>query len=157
MWVITAIATISTVSGVGMGIRRLSEVCFTVGLFLMTMVFFLDRTTFILNLIVQSIGFSLHKMVQIDWHTDAFEQLGESSGRRERNRFVAEGYDSRDGPEQWMQSWTIFYWGWWISWCPFVGVLRKLFSEFNHLFSPKMLDYVICSFYRHVYCQNFKR
>ena len=63
MWVITAIATISTVSGVGMGIRRISEVCFIVGLFLMTLVLFLDNTTFILNLAVQSVGFSLQKVI----------------------------------------------------------------------------------------------
>ena len=71
-------------------------------------------------------------MIQLDWHTDAFEQLGESHGRADRNRFVPEGHDDYDGPRQWMDTWTIFYWGWWISWCPFVGVFRKLFSEFNH-------------------------
>ena len=27
-----------------------------------------------------------------------------------------------DGPEGWMDDWTIFYWGWWISWSPFVGM-----------------------------------
>ena len=126
MWVITAIATISTVSGVGMGIRRISEVCFIVGLFLMTLVLFLDNTAFILNLAVQSVGFSLQKVIQIDWHTDAFEQLGPSDGRIDRNRFVPHDSDSYDGPNDWMQNWTIFYWGWWISWCPFVGKITVI-------------------------------
>ena len=50
-------ATVSTVSGVGMGIRRLSELCFGVGMFVMVVCFFMDNTFFILNLFVQSIGY----------------------------------------------------------------------------------------------------
>ena len=30
--------------------------------------------------------------------------------------------ESADGPDDWMNGWTIFYWGWWIAWCPFVGM-----------------------------------
>ena len=75
IWGITAIATISTVSGVGMGIRRLSETCFGFGMFLMLMALFMDNTFYILNLFVQSLGFYLQYIVQLGWHTDAFEQL----------------------------------------------------------------------------------
>ena len=57
IWCITAVATVSTVSGVGMGIRRLSELCFGVGMFVMVVCFFMDNTFFILNLFVQSIGY----------------------------------------------------------------------------------------------------
>ena len=42
IWAITAVATISVITGVGMGIRRLSEFCFGIGMVIMTMVFFLD-------------------------------------------------------------------------------------------------------------------
>ena len=44
IWCITFVATISTASGVGMGIRRLSEICFALGMFLMTMVLLLEDT-----------------------------------------------------------------------------------------------------------------
>ena len=115
-------ATISTVSGVGMGIRRLSEVCFGVGMFLMIVVFFADQTFFILNLFVQSIGYYFQYIMQLGWHTDAFEQLGSSFvSNGTRGRFVPEGFAAPDGPPSWIDGWTMFYWGWWISWCPFVG------------------------------------
>ena len=65
IWVITAIATVSTVSGVGMGIRRLSETCFGFGMFLMLMALFMDNTFYILNLFVQSLGFYLQYIVQL--------------------------------------------------------------------------------------------
>jgi len=34
-----------------------------------------------------------------------------------------------DGPARWMDSWTIFYWGWWISWSPFVGMFIAKISR----------------------------
>ena len=34
-----------------------------------------------------------------------------------------------DGPEEWMDGWTIFYWGWWISWSPFVGMFIAKISR----------------------------
>lgn len=120
IWVITAIATISTVSGIGMGIRRLSEACFGFGMFLMMVAMFMDETFYILNLFVQSIGYYLQYLVQLGWHTDAFEQLGPSA-HKSLGRFVPEGFSPPDGPSKWIDDWTMFYWGWWISWSPFVG------------------------------------
>ena len=90
-------ATISTVSGVGMGIRRLSETCFLVGMFLMIVALFMDNTFFILNLYVQSIGYYFQKLIQLGFHTDAFEQLGHSYGASDRGRFVPEGVEYADG------------------------------------------------------------
>ncbi len=57
VWCITVVATISTVSGLSLGIRRLSEFCFCLGLVLLFSVFFLDNTWFLLNLACQSIGY----------------------------------------------------------------------------------------------------
>merc|ERR1719490_701921 len=56
IWCITAIATISTVSGVGMGIRRLSETAFFMSLFMLVLLLCLDNTSYLLNLYVQSVG-----------------------------------------------------------------------------------------------------
>merc|ERR1719508_345621 len=82
---------------------------------------FLDKTVFLLNLYTQSIGYYFHQLVLIGFHSDAFEQLGPSYGAEDRGRVLPEGEDG-DGPTQWMNGWTIFYWGWWIAWCPFVGM-----------------------------------
>ena len=82
IWVITAIATVSTVSGVGMGIRRLSETCFAFGMFVMMAALFMDKTFYILNLLVQSLGYYLQYIMQMGWHTDAFEQLGPSAHKK---------------------------------------------------------------------------
>ena len=129
IWCITAVATVSTVSGVGMGIRRLSEVCFLVGMFLMMVALFMDNTFYILNLYVQSLGFYIQKIIGLGFHTDAFEQLSPSYGGEDRNRFTADGFKPSDGPQTWMDGWTMFYWGWWISWCPFVGMFIAKISK----------------------------
>ena len=106
-------------------------VSFSVALFPMVFVVFPDRTTYILNLLVQSIGYYIQNIVQLGWHTDAFEQLGKSSQASYR-RFIPPGFESSDGPEDWIDAWTLFYWGWWISWSPFVGKdFEKDDSEFQ--------------------------
>ena len=110
-----------------------------VGMFIMTVAFFMDETFYILNLFVQSIGFYFQYITQLGWHTDAFEQAGHSFGGVEnRGRFIpiGKGFDRldegfADGPHQWMDAWTMFYWGWWISWCPFVGMKKEFLEKLN--------------------------
>ena len=95
-----------------MGIRRLSEICFMVGMFIMTVAFFMDETFYILNLFVQSIGYYFQYITQLGWHTDAFEQVLPSYGGVEnRNRFVPEGFDRPDGPEDWWMIGTMLFLG----------------------------------------------
>jgi len=67
-------------------------------------------------------GYYISSIVQLGSHTDAFEQLGAAAGLADRGRVLAEGTTSTAGPENWMNDWTLFYWGWWIAWCPFVGM-----------------------------------
>ena len=121
IWSVTAVATGSVLTGVGYGIRRISEICFSAGMFLMLIVLLLDNTVYLLNLYVQSMGFYVHNLLQLSFHSDAFEQLGASHGADDRGEVLPEGVESSDGPEGWMNGWTIFYWGWWIAWSPFVG------------------------------------
>ena len=104
IWCVTACATASVVSGLKVGIRRLSEICLTLGLFIMLMVFFLDDPWHSLNVLVQSTGYYLQTVIQLGFHTDAFAQLGNAP-------------DGKEAPN-WMDDWTIFYWGWWIAWSP---------------------------------------
>ncbi|KAK3754434.1 hypothetical protein QZH41_009219, partial [Actinostola sp. cb2023] len=115
IWCITALATASVISGLKLGIRRLSELCFTIGMFLWFVVFFYDDTWYILNIFVQSIGYYLQWLIQLGFHTDAFAQLGDAP-------------DKKHAPT-WMNDWTIFYWGWWIAWSPFVGIFIARISR----------------------------
>lgn len=115
IWGVTACATLSVISGLKFGIRRLSELCFGIGMILMLIVLFFDDTWYLLNLYVQSIGYYLQYVVQIGFHTDAFAQLHNAPDKLEAS--------------EWMNDWTIFYWGWWIAWCPFVGMFIAKISR----------------------------
>lgn len=53
---ITLCATISCVSGIGKGIRRLSEICFAIGQIILMCIMLNDSCWFFLNLMMQSIG-----------------------------------------------------------------------------------------------------
>jgi choline-glycine betaine transporter len=115
IWVITFFATMSVVSGLRLGIRRLSEICFVLGIFIMLIILFCGETFFLLNLYVQSIGYYIQNVIQLGFHTDAYAQLGNAP-------------DKKEDP-QWMHNWTIAYWGWWISWSPFVGMFIAKISK----------------------------
>ena len=115
IWVITFFATMSVVSGLKLGIRRLSEICFSLGVFIMLIILFCDKTFFLLNLYVQSIGYYLQNVIQLGFHTDAYAQLGNAP-------------DKKEYPE-WMHGWTVAYWAWWISWSPFVGMFIAKISK----------------------------
>ena len=115
VWCVMACATVSINSGLKLGIRRLSETCFALGVFIMMLVFFFDAPSYSLNLLVQSTGYYMQTIVQRGIHTDAFAQLGNAPDRKE-----ATG---------WMDTWTISYWGWWIAWTPFVSMFIAKISR----------------------------
>ena len=115
IWAVTACATASVVSGLKIGIRRLSEICFGLGMFIMMIGLFADNTWHALNVYVQSIGYYIQWIIQIGFHTDAFAQLGNAPDGKQAQR--------------WMNDWTIFYWGWWIAWSPFVGMFIAKISK----------------------------
>ena len=115
IWCVTACATVSVISGLKLGIRRLSETCFALGVFIMMLVFFFDSPWHTLNLLVQSTGYYMQTVIQLGFHTDAFAQLGNAP-------------DGKENPG-WMDAWTIFYWGWWIAWSPFVGMFIAKISR----------------------------
>ena len=115
IWAVTACATVSVVSGLKVGIRRLSEICFSLGMFIMMIGLFADNTWHALNVYVQSIGYYIQWIIQIGFHTDAFAQLGNAPDGKQAQR--------------WMNDWTIFYWGWWIAWSPFVGMFIAKISK----------------------------
>jgi choline/glycine/proline betaine transport protein len=102
---ITAIATVSVVAGLDAGIKRLSEI--NMSLFGILLIFLLiaGPTVFILRALVESTGYYLQNIVATSMRTDMFADA------------------------TWQGDWTLFYWGWWISWSPFVGMFIARISR----------------------------
>jgi len=95
---ITAVATWSVVKGLDAGIRRLSEVNITLAGALALFVLILGPTLFILNGLLENIGYYLQHLPEMSTWNETYEST------------------------QWQHGWTIFYWSWWIAWSPFVGM-----------------------------------
>lgn len=106
--VITAVACVSVASGVDKGIRILSNTNMIVAGVLLLVVLVLGPTTFLMADFVQQIGSYLQNFFDLAFRTFAFE--------------------GADG-QGWLSGWTTFYWGWWISWSPFVGVFIARISR----------------------------
>eukprot|EP00811_Abedinium_folium_P021798 NODE_309_length_3185_cov_28.403205.p1 GENE.NODE_309_length_3185_cov_28.403205~~NODE_309_length_3185_cov_28.403205.p1 ORF type:complete len:771 (+),score=97.55 NODE_309_length_3185_cov_28.403205:85-2397(+) len=109
IWCITGLSTISLMLGLDYGIQFVGNFTFGIGLFLMWSIFMLDDTWYLANLFVQSVGHYLQWILQVGFYSGAFDMPDHS------------GPDGRQEYKSWMDGWTIFYWGWWISWAPLVG------------------------------------
>ncbi|ORV83447.1 BCCT family transporter [Mycolicibacterium iranicum] len=105
--VLTVCFVVSAVSGIARGIQWLSNINMVLALLLALFVFVVGPTVFILNLLPTSLG-------------SYFADLNMMSART-----GAEGADVN----AWLQSWTIFYWAWWVSWTPFVGMFIARISR----------------------------
>jgi choline/carnitine/betaine transport len=106
--VLTAAFVASAVSGVAKGIQWLSNINMVLALLLALFVFVLGPTIFILNLIPDAVG-------------SYFSDLGEMAARTEAT--------GGDPMATWLRGWTVFYWAWWISWTPFVGLFIARISR----------------------------
>src|SRR6056297_3257834 len=102
---ITLVATISVVSGVQRGIRRLSALNIGLAFALLLFVFLAGPTTYILDTYVGGLGVYFQTLIETSLETD----------------FAINS--------DWQASWTLFYWGWWISWSPFVGIFVARISK----------------------------
>ncbi|WP_412841966.1 BCCT family transporter [Corynebacterium yudongzhengii] len=109
--VITVILTIGTiasaVSGVARGIRWLSNINLGLAVFLAVFFFVLGPTAFLANML---------PAVLIDYVGSMPEMLAANMG---------EGEEMQD----YLSGWTTFYWAWWVSWAPFVGVFVAKISR----------------------------
>ncbi|GAA2096959.1 MULTISPECIES: BCCT family transporter [Brevibacterium] len=99
--VITFIALGSVVSGVGKGMKWLSNINLSLAAVFMITILVMGPTLFLLRNFVESLGVYLANLMNMTFDTAALTG--------------AEGQD-------WNSTWTLFYWGWWIAWAPFVGV-----------------------------------
>jgi len=113
-------ATASVLSGLDNGVKFLSQVAFVSGLVLLVSVFWLDGPAYLINVMLQVFGAYLQDFIGMSWTTDAFAQLKFGNGK------VIGGSGAA---ANWMNGWTVFYWGWWISWSPFVGIFLARISK----------------------------
>ena len=110
--VITAIATLSVAAGLQAGVKRLSTINVYIMVIFLTFIIIVGPTLYLLDAIVQNVGFYLQNLAYMSFFTGSF--LGEG---------VQGGYAG------WQHFWTIFYWGWWIAWSPFVGLFIARISK----------------------------
>ncbi|MEC8104535.1 MAG: choline BCCT transporter BetT, partial [Pseudomonadota bacterium] len=102
---ITTLATASVVMGLDGGIRRISELNLLLAVALLLFVLVVGPTSHLLEATVQNTGHYLSTLVDTTFNLYAYESTG------------------------WMGGWTLFYWGWWIAWSPFVGMFIARISR----------------------------
>jgi len=102
---ITIIATISVVLGVDKGVKFLSEWNMRVAVLFLLLVVVLGPTIFIFKSFVQNTGSYFSSFLNIASWTESYTGT------------------------KWQNDWTVFYWGWWIAWSPFVGMFIARISK----------------------------
>lgn len=102
---ITALATLSVATGLNKGIRILSEANLILAMLLMLLIISLGPTVLLLQMFVQNTGSYLSDIVN--------------------KTFNLYAYESSD----WIGGWTLFYWAFWLSWSPFVGMFIARISK----------------------------
>ncbi|MBB3344696.1 choline BCCT transporter BetT [Luteimonas sp. RC10] len=103
--VITLIATGSVVSGLDRGVRRLSELNMIMAVALLAFVLIAGPTVYLMQTFVQNTGMYVSNLFSMTFNLYAYE------------------------PTSWLGGWTLFYWGWWIAWSPFVGMFIARISR----------------------------
>ena len=128
IWVITAVATCSVVSGLSVGIKLLSQIGFGLGMVLLFLSLIMEKTNYLFNATVQTVGYYFqYAIFQIPFWTDAFGQLTEGEGR---------DVDGNSAHSSWMNWSTVLYMAWWTGTFLFV-VLFFTLSVFES--SPKLI------------------
>ncbi|HIL57616.1 MAG TPA: BCCT family transporter, partial [Rhodothermales bacterium] len=102
---ITGLAVISVVAGLDKGVKRLSQFNMALAALFLLFILIVGPTVFILSGLTQSVGFYIQNLPELSLWTETF---------RDTN---------------WQGSWTVFYWAWWISWSPFVGMFIARVSK----------------------------
>lgn len=124
--VVTSLATLSVVSGVRRGVRWLSIGNLWLSIILLVFFALFGPTAYLLNFLVQSTGSYLQHLPEMSFWTNV------------------------TGDSGWQQEWTVFYWGWWLAWAPFVGMFIARISRgrtlgefvFGVLLVPTLFSFV---------------
>ena len=105
--VVMSLAIFSAISGVGKGVKILSELNLTLAFCLLIFVLVAGPTLYLLSAFSDNIGTYFSNLVQLSFKTYVYEQ--EHTG--------------------WFSGWTILYWAWWCAWAPFVGLFIARISK----------------------------
>ncbi|QYA39110.1 BCCT family transporter [Macrococcoides caseolyticum] len=105
--IVTILFLMSAWSGLSKGIQILSNINIGIATLLLVAVLFLGPTVLIMNMFSTSLGNLLQNFLSM-----SFDAAPLDESKRE-----------------WMNSWTIYYWGWWMSWSPFVGIFIARVSK----------------------------
>jgi choline/glycine/proline betaine transport protein len=103
--VITGFATLSVIAGLDGGVKRLSEINMGMAALLLLFLLIAGPTIYILGGFTQNMGYYITKLPELSLWTETFWE------------------------SNWQGSWTVFYWAWWISWSPFVGMFIARVSK----------------------------
>ncbi|RIU91919.1 BCCT family transporter [Oceanobacillus picturae] len=105
--VATILFIVSAWSGIGRGIKYLSNINMGLAFVLLLILFIVGPTLYILNMFTNTLG---------NYISDFFDMS---------LRLAPLDNDNRG----WINAWTIFYWAWWVSWAPFVGIFIARISK----------------------------
>ncbi|SDC20452.1 glycine betaine transporter [Melghirimyces thermohalophilus] len=98
--VVTVLFMASTWSGLNKGIKYLSNINIALAVLLMLFLLFTGSTKFIMDFFTTTLGGYIQELPRMSLNLNPFQSSQQA---------------------EWTQSWTIFYWAWWIAWAPFVG------------------------------------
>ncbi|KIL52046.1 glycine betaine uptake BCCT transporter [Jeotgalibacillus soli] len=107
MAIITVLFILSASTGISKGIKWLSNINMSLAMLLLAAMLFLGPTIFLLNLFVNTMGEYLQNLPRMGLRLSPFNEEEAS----------------------WTRAWTIFYWAWWVSWTPFVGMFIARVSK----------------------------
>lgn len=107
IWFLTACFVLSAVTGIEKGVQLLSNANAFAAVALVFFLFVAGPTVFILSTFTEGLGSYLTQLPTMSGRTGAFDP--DQSG--------------------WLNDWTIFYWAWWVSWTPFVGMFIARISK----------------------------
>ncbi len=105
--VVTVLFLMSAWSGLSKGIKYLSNTNMVLAVTLLVLVVILGPTLLIFNMFTDSLGSYIQNFVRMSFRAAPLDQ----------------------GNRDWINGWTIFYWAWWISWSPFVGIFIARVSK----------------------------
>jgi choline/glycine/proline betaine transport protein len=108
IFVVVGFTILSLISGIGRGMKWLSTTNLLLAAVLLVFLLIVGPTAFLFREFVQSMGNYLQNFLGLSFTVSAY--VGQAG-------------------EQWQASWTTFYWGWWMSWAPFVGVFIARVSK----------------------------
>ena len=105
--VVMSLAIFSAISGVGKGVKMLSEINLSLAFLLLIFVLVAGPTLYLLSAFSDNLGTYLSNLVQLSFKTYTYEQEHTN----------------------WFSGWPVLYWSWWCSWAPFVGLFIARISK----------------------------